>query len=200
MFCKKCQKTIRVISKFIDTQLTESLETAGMITAEVAKVINNPLFQLSVSMLPANSDTTKVLATIEKVLTISNNLAECTDKTGLDRINCLMHALNLLPAEERNSALLRLNSALTAMQDGNRYEQYVYDTAAQMSYFNDKVLSGRKIEIDGEQRPAEKMAVVLPALEMIESKANETTGQANHIFAKPIDTAPAAAAATPKAF
>jgi len=150
MICKKCKKTVRVISKFLDDQLTDALETAHEITNEVAKVVNNPLFQLLLSQLPAGVNTNAVLTTIESVLSTAQKVDACQHLTGLEKINCLMNALNLLPKEERNSVLARLKSALTATIDGNRYEPFVYDTAGQLDYFKVKIEAGAAVKKDSE--------------------------------------------------
>jgi len=150
MICTKCKKTVRVISKFLDDQLTDALEAAHLITNEVAKVIGNPLFQLLISQLPAGVNTNAVLTTIENVLSTSQKIATCEHLTGLDRINCLMNALNILPKEERNGILARLKSALTANLDGNRYEPFVYDTAGQLDYFKVKIEAGAPVKKDSE--------------------------------------------------
>lgn len=152
MICTKCRKTVKVIAKFLDDQLSHALDIAHAITNEIAKAIDNPLFQLLVSQITFASGlpVDKVLAIIESELKfIDKAYVDCEGLTGVDRINCLLNALNIIPASERNSALLRIKSKLTAQLDGNRFKSFVYDTAAQLNYFNEQVKNNRNVNADG---------------------------------------------------
>lgn len=207
MICKNCKKTVRVITKFLDEQLTNALDIAHAITSEVAKVIDNPLFQLLVSQLPAGTNKDAILKTIEKVLSTTNNVLKCEHLTGIDKINCLMNALNILPKDERNSILLRLKSALTAQLDGNRFEGFVYDSAAQLNYLNEKIKAGAGVEKNVDYVEVVKNENQLNVAQIAEQVFNidskiETpaTGQAANLFAQPISEAPQEAARTPQAF
>lgn len=202
MICAKCRKTVKVISKFLDDKLTAALEIAHSITTEIAKVIDNPLFQLLISQLPAGVNTDLILSKIEEVLTVSDDLIQCKDLTGLEKVNCLMQGLNLLPRKQRNSLLLRLKSELVADLDGNRYEGFVYDTAAQMSYFNEKVIAGANVEKDGEQRTPEIVKVVSGNVILTggNNAVSTSVNQTASTFAQPISETPQAAARTPQAF
>lgn len=201
MICTKCKKTVRVVSKFLDDQLSNSLEIAGEITNEVAKVINNPLFQLLLSQIPDSVNKQAVLSVIEKVLSTTSNIAKCENLTGLDKINCLMNALNILPKDERNSVLLRLKSALTAYLDGNRFEKFVYDTAGQFDYFNEKIKGGFPVEaksdfIEPVKEVTEQKETVVSIAESVLNDKPEFT------HAMPMQASPELAEApkTPQAF
>lgn len=200
MICTKCRKSVRVISKFLDDRLNDALEVAGEITNEVAKCINNPLFQLLVSQLPTGTDAAKVLAVIENVLTTASNVAACKDLTGIEKVNCLMNGLNLLPKDERNSVLLRLKSALTAYLDGNRYEKYVYDTAGQFDYFNRKVNEGANLLTETKETAFEeiKPESEQPLASVTSAALNLAENAPSH--AMPVSSVPQATPPTPQAF
>ena len=161
MICTKCKKTVRVIAKFLDEQLNNALEIAGEVTHEVAKVIDNPLFQFLVSQIPHNANTDAVLKTIENVLGRIAKFATCEGLTGTEKINCLISGLNILPKHERNSILLQLHAALAAEVDGNRFEPFVYDTAAQLNYFDSKIKKGVPVEVTADKNSfIEEAAIV----------------------------------------
>jgi len=161
MICTKCKKTVRVIAKFLDEQLNNALEIAGEITNEVAKAVDNPLFQFLVSQIPHNANTDAVLKTIETTLSQVARFASCEGLTGVEKINCLISGLNILPKSERNSVLLRLHSALAATADGNRFEPFVYDTAAQLNYFDSKIKKGIPVEVTADKNSfIEEAAIV----------------------------------------
>lgn len=195
MICKKCKQTVKVVTKFLDEQLSDSLEIAHMITNEVAKVINNPLFQLLISQLPQGVNTNHVLSVIEEVLTTTGEVIKCEKLTGIDKINCLMQALNLLPKDERNAILARLKSALTAAVDGNRFEKFVYDTAGQFDYFNEKIKSGAPVMANSDFIQPE--AVLQPEATV---KSETHIPQSEQIHAMPIQEVPQEAPPTPQAF
>jgi len=202
MICTKCKKTVRVISKFLDEQLTNALDIAHAVTNEVAKVIDNPLFQLLASQLPAGTNKDAILATIEKVLSTTNNILTCEHLTGIDKINCLMNVLNILPKDERNSILLRLKSALTAQLDGNRFVPFVYDTAAQLNYLNEKIKAGAGVEAGKDYVEIvkdEKTEQLLNVVQIAE-EVFKPTGQAANQFAQPMNEKPVEAPPTPQAF
>lgn len=205
MICTKCKKTVRVISKFLDDKLTNSLEIAHAITTEVAKVVDNPLFQLLVSQLPAGANVTAVLNVIDNVLSKAQKVITCEHLTGIDRVNCLMNSLNILPKDERNSILLRLKSALTAEIDGGRFEQYVYDTAGQLDYFNEKIKSGAPVEKDGTFIEVVKDATTEANLtqgfvqtENVVQIAEKVLTEPTH--AMPLQSTPIATPPTPRSF
>jgi len=201
MICQRCKKTIRVVSKFLDEQLNNSLELAHLITNEVAKVIDNPLFQLLISQLPANVNNSHVLAVIEDVLSTVEKVSKCEGLTGIEKINCLMNALNLLPKDERNSVLLRLKSALTAAIDGNRFEKFVYDTAGQFDYLNEKIKQGANVLRDKEYLPAENVVAIAESV-ATEKQSEQEAGksQSENLHAMPIAERPVEAAPIPRAF
>lgn len=195
MICKKCKQTVRVVSKFLDDQLSNSLEIAHAITDEVAKVINNPLFQLLISQLPAGVNTQHILNVIEEVLTTTGDVIKCDKLTGIDKINCLMQALNLLPKDERNAILARLKSAITAAVDGNRFEKFVYDTAGQMDYFNEKIKAGAPVLSNSDFIQPENIAQPEATV-----KSETHLAQSEQIHAMPIQEVPQATPPTPQAF
>lgn len=193
MICKKFKKTVAVTIKFLDETLDSALTIAQQITNEVAKVIGNPLFQFLVSQLPAGVNTEAILKKIEEVLTVTGDITACKDLTGVDKINCLMQGLNLLPKKERNSILHRLNAELTATLDGQRFEQVVYDSAAQLNYFNEVIASGRPLKNgDTTERPVK--IVSMPVEDAI-----KTLSQVHNTFAQPIREVPQIATQTPNA-
>jgi len=175
MICTKCKKTVRVIAKFLDDQLNNALEIAGEVTNEVAKVIDNPLFKFLVSQIPHNTNTNLVLKTIENVLGRVAKFATCKDLTGVEKINCLISGLNVLSKHERNAVLLQLHAALAANVDGNRFEPFVYDTAAQLNYFDSKIKAGKPVEISADKNSFIPEAEVIP--ETVVSIAEEKTKQ-----------------------
>lgn len=198
MICKKCKQTVKVVTKFLDEQLSDALEVAHLITNEVAKCINNPLFQLLVSQLPQGVNTNHILSVIEKVLITTGEVIKCDKLTGIEKINCLMQALNLLPKDERNAILARLKSALTAAIDGNRFEKFVYDTAGQFDYFNEKIKSGAPVMANSDfTQPINENSASQVLNTGAEFKGNS---QAENTFAMPISERPAEAPPTPQAF
>ena len=190
MYCTKCRKTIRVITKYIDDALTNSLTIANSIVNEIAKVIDNPMFELLLSQLPVGVNTEKVISIITKVLTTSKKVIDCKDLTGIDKVNCLMKSLNLLPKEERNSKLLQLASQLTADLDGKRYTGVVYDTAAQLNYLNEVILSGKALQLDGKERAAE------PSIYTAAAAVAANVSQSEKVHAEPVSETPQAAKRT----
>lgn len=157
MICKKCRNAVRVASKFLDEKLTDALDFAADVTAELKKFIGNPLFELLVSQIPpiAGVSPEDVLNVIQSELEKISQLAGCKDLTGLQRINCMMNALNLLPKSEQNKFFSSVSSSLALIADGGRYKNFVYDTATQMHYFNYKLKEGANV-LRGTETPKEK--------------------------------------------
>lgn len=193
MICTKCRKSARVVMKFFDEQLNNALHIAGDIVNEVAKVIDNPLFELLISQLPASVNVEACIKVIEDVLVKTSAIAKCEGLTGIEKVNCLMKGLNLLPKDERNSALLRLKSELTQLLDGNRYEKYVYDTSGQLEYFNRKIEAGSPIKKDGQEFVQNETVV-----QVAEEQLRKSQAEYNH--AMPIEQAPTVPPPAPQAF
>lgn len=152
MNCKKLKTTMKNVFNFMDEALNSSLILAHSITNEVAKIIGNPLFQLSLSMLPAGINIDVVLEKIEAVLKTTEGITRCESLTGIEKVNCLIAGLNLMPKDKRDSKLLLLASTLTALFDGYRFKKVVYDSAAQINYLNQSFAAGKPLAIDEKER------------------------------------------------
>lgn len=145
MSCKNFRKTVKKATDILDDALTTALDTAHKVTTVVAKIINDPSFQLIYDAIPG-SDKKKVLNVIIETLEKTNKVVNCQQFTDpIDKANCMLGALNVMTPDERNKYMLALKVAVTATIDGNRYKSFVYDTAAQTDYFNRKLEAGSPV-------------------------------------------------------
>lgn len=145
MGCKNFTKNVRKAKEILDAALTKALDIAHNVTTEVAKIIGDPNFQLIYAAIPGK-DKEKVIGVIIDTLAATNKVVNCKKFADpIDKANCMLGALNLMSEEERNKYMLALKTALTVVIDGNRYKQFVYDTAAQADYFNRKLVAGSDV-------------------------------------------------------
>jgi len=145
MACKNFNKTVKKGMDILDNALTKALDIAHSVTTEVAKIIGDPSFQLIYDVIPGK-DKEKIVGVIIDTLAATNKVVNCKKfKDPIDKANCMLGALNLMDETERNKYMLALKTALTVVIDGNRYKQFVYDTAAQADYFNRKLTAGSDV-------------------------------------------------------
>lgn len=145
MPCKNFRKSVKKATDILDNALTVALDTAHKVTTVVAKIINDPSFQLIYDAIPG-TDKTKVLNVIIDTLEKTNKVVNCQQFVDpIDKANCMLGALNLMNEDERNKYMLALKVAVTAVVDENRYKTFVYNAAAEMDYFNRKIEAGSPV-------------------------------------------------------
>ncbi|MGN6437529.1 MAG: hypothetical protein ACTHMM_13395 [Agriterribacter sp.] len=136
-FCKKCTPRVKDFFKKVDKFLIENTTIVISFVSKIKAALDNPAVDILTAIIPGEFDD-KLKTALRVGLSLAvNKLVEfdkCNSGTDQERIICYLNYIKTLPTDLRDAQLFKLGALITKSIDGNRFKQYEYDTALQLSY------------------------------------------------------------------
>lgn len=141
-FCKKCQPQIKEFLKKFDDWLLKNVDVAILAVQGIKRFIDNPVIDLITVAIPGKLDDqikVKLRESFAFALDQLIDLGKCNKSDTVEaKLLCYSLWLAQLPKAVKDAHLFKFAALVTANLDEHRYQQFEYDTAAQMFYAANK--------------------------------------------------------------
>lgn len=124
-----------ILPKNIEQYATDAL----VITSGIKRYLSSPLADIAVNLIPSNWDNElrqRMLTALETVIPALTIIDTCNGKPFDEMLQCWIKNLSTLPPSVQAAILQKCQSKLTAILDGNKERQNLYDLISQYVYSN----------------------------------------------------------------
>jgi hypothetical protein len=139
MFCTQFTSRIKALLNRYDSYLDNHIDTALSVTTGIKNFLSNPIVgDILQTLIPSGWESTmrdevlQALSAAVSALTIADSCKQCT--TLADQLSCFVTQLKIHTPDVQDTLLQKLASIITAVMDGHKLKQNVYDLYTQAKY------------------------------------------------------------------